>query len=1043
MERSPKETSATQPEELLTQQTDTDSCLNDNNNDERLSIGNIFLSSRTLRSVSSSAAPPLHRDDNSKDRKELHKVDSASQIKVLYMNGRSIKSVNSRRNKLVLFQNLVESNQPSLVAVTETWLTPSIKDDELLPKRYLLYRKDRCTVIPGKIGGGILLAVNGNILSRRRSDIEPVDEILVCEMLTEKQGKIGIILFYRPPNGDLLAFTNNLQYTLRLADQEYNKVVLLGDLNLPNIDWCSLIGNSTTENQFCDVLNDFSLTQVNNVTSNSHNHLLDVILTNVPEKCSKVEKVSSDFPTDHTILQFDLNFRTVFRQSNMKRHVYQYKKCNFDNLRQSLRDTLGSQGFVESDSIDDCWDTWLQCLCGLVENHVPKAKIKNSYSMPWCDGDVYHLRNKKLTAWRRAKKTNRPAHWHKFRKLRNGLQKLIHYKYKLFLENLGSLVNNNPKKFWTFFKNKTKSHCLPQILKYKHYQGTTPTDKANLFNKFFFSVFTTPVVNQPLPEISAWRHPFLGNIDFTIKEVLDVLLTLDCTKAIGPDSISPVILREGAHVLAPQLTAIFNKSIQSGIVPAKWKEANVCPVFKKGSKDSVENYRPISLLSVVSKVMERCIFNRIFPHLQDQIHPLQHGFIKGKSTTTQLLETFQTVGTTLDHSGQIDIIYLDFSKAFDSIPHHLLVHKLKTFGFHSNLLNWFSDYLSNRRQRVVIEGVSSDWLPVISGVPQGSILGPLLFLLYINDLPSTIECPMALYADDSKCYKQISSPADCISLQHDIDNMVEWSVTWMMKFNTSKCNVLTICRSKTPVLYDYEIEGQVLSSVTEFNDLGVTMSNCLSFKSHIKNITASANSTLGFIKRSVGYHAPANVKKILYITLVRPKLEYCSLIWSPHTHNLITSLEKVQRRATKYILNNHTTDYRDRLIYCQLLPLSYRRELLDLSFLFKCFLGQYGIDIHQYISFPLTSLRSNSQAKLQPQKCLTTTFKNYFFQRIVHIWNALPLNIRTLKLSPVVTINTFKKAILVHYLSLTNDRFNSNDVCTWVTHCQCPSCTPF
>ena len=243
---------------------------------------------------------------------------------------------------------------------------------------------------------------------------------------------------------------------------------------------------------------------------------------------------------------------------------------------------------------------------------------------------------------------------------------------------------------------------------------------------------------------------------------------------------------------------------------------NVIPVHKKGNREDVENYRPISLLCIVSKVMERCILNHMFPTLKNSLHHLQHGFMKGKSCATQMVDFVHTLGKSLDNKIQIDVLYLDFSKAFDSVPHHLLLHKMKSFGINGQLHAWFTNYLSDRRQCILVEGETSEWKPVISGVPQGSILGPFLFLLYINDLPKppSNETTMFLFADDSKCFREIHSNADASALQRDIDKLFLWSNIWGMKFNAEKCSVLTVSRSRSPVIFEYNMNNTPLKHVS-------------------------------------------------------------------------------------------------------------------------------------------------------------------------------------------------------------------------------------
>ena len=229
--------------------------------------------------------------------------------------------------------------------------------------------------------------------------------------------------------------------------------------------------------------------------------------------------------------------------------------------------------------------------------------------------------------------------------------------------------------------------------------------------------------------------------DLTLNEsmVLAALKALEVGKATGPDEIPAKLLKETASVIAPSLCKIFNKSLQLGSLPSDWKLANVVPVHKKGAKDHVENYRPISLLPIVSKVFEHCVLNSIRFHLYQVISPKKHGFCTGRSCITNLLEALDHIGSLLDSGSQVDTIYLDMSKAFDKVSHRRLVHKLLQAGFSGNLLNWFCSYLSSRRQRVTVLGATSEDLPVTSGVPQGSILGPALLLLYVNDLPEVIS----------------------------------------------------------------------------------------------------------------------------------------------------------------------------------------------------------------------------------------------------------------------------------------------------------------
>ena len=281
----------------------------------------------------------------------------------------------------------------------------------------------------------------------------------------------------------------------------------------------------------------------------------------------------------------------------------------------------------------------------------------------------------------------------------------------------------------------------------------------------------------------------LSNITLCVEEVSDCLNSLDTTKACGPDGIPSRLLKECSQQIAPSLCTIFNHSLICGRFPSEWKSANVTSVQKKNSKEPAENYRPISLLSIVSKVLERCVYNHMYADVIQLISPLQHGFLRKHSCITQLLSVLHNIGQNLDNNTQSDVLYLDFAKAFDSVDHQILVEKLKCNGVVGRLLDWFTDYLNGQTQRVVIDGAVSQSVPVTSGVPQGSILGPLLFVIFINDLPEIIPngTNTALFADDTKLHRNISSLTDCEGLQQALSNINIWSQQSNMKFNSTKC----------------------------------------------------------------------------------------------------------------------------------------------------------------------------------------------------------------------------------------------------------------
>ena len=360
--------------------------------------------------------------------------------------------------------------------------------------------------------------------------------------------------------------------------------------------------------------------------------------------------------------------------------------------------------------------------------------------------------------------------------------------------------------------------------------------------------------------------------------------------------------------IAPVICLLFEKTLQTGQLPSDWKKAQVCPLFKKGDKTEPSNYRPISLTCILCKVMEHIIASNISKHLNkhNALSELQHGFGEKRSCETQLIQLIEDLGRQLTLGKQTDLVLLDFSKAFDKVNHLKLLYKLSCFGVKGNTLNWIQSFLIGRTQTVVLDGESSNEVPVTSGVPQGSVLGPLLFLLYINDLPENIQSQVRLFADDTAVYLTVSNLQDSQVLQSDLESLQRWERTWDMEFNPNKCQVLHITRSKKPVMSGYFMHNQKLESVDAAKYLGVSISKDLSWNTYISNITTSANRTSGFVKRNV-LTKNKDIKTMAYNSLVRPQLEYASAVWSPYTKENKSKIEKVQRRAARWVSNDYST----------------------------------------------------------------------------------------------------------------------------------------
>jgi len=310
-----------------------------------------------------------------------------------------------------------------------------------------------------------------------------------------------------------------------------------------------------------------------------------------------------------------------------------------------------------------------------------------------------------------------------------------------------------------------------------------------------------------------------------------------------------------ASELAPAIVRVFQTSLDSGTVPSDWKKALITPLFKKGERNVASNYRPVSLTSVVSKILEHIVHSSIMRHLDHHniLTDCQHGFRSRRSCESQLISTIQGIAEKLKSGKyQIDVILLDFAKAFDKVPHKRLLHKLCHYGVRGKTLQWITSFLSSRTQQVLVEGCESAKLDVLSGAPQGTVLGPLLFLVYINDLPEVVSTSMLrLFADDSLLYRQVRNQTDSNDLQKDLSALEEWENKWQMGFHPAKCTVIRISTNRRNVLdTHYFLHGHKLEVVDSSKYLGVALSEDLSWRRHVEATSSKASRTLGFLRRN-------------------------------------------------------------------------------------------------------------------------------------------------------------------------------------------------
>ena len=435
-----------------------------------------------------------------------------------------------------------------------------------------------------------------------------------------------------------------------------------------------------------------------------------------------------------------------------------------------------------------------------------------------------------ITCTENLKKTGDKAFRHKFLSMRKSIKYNIKASYNLYLEGLLGITDEdsvcNTKKLFSFLKSSKQDQTGSPPLQKGNGLVTDTTENADLHNQQFQSVFTTKaplslsrlcqIQIQDMTDCGKMRHdavpdgilntnPKMEECSISCNGILKLLQNLKPFKAAGPDKLKPLLLKELREEIAPIIQIIFERSLQTGKLPADWCKVQVTPVFKKGNKSSAANYRPISLTCILCKVLEHIIASHVVKHLNTHglLYDLQHGFREKRSCETQLTMLVEDLARSVSQGKQTDLILLDFSKAFDKVNYAKLLWKLHQYGIRGNAFAWIRAFLGNRSQTVVLDGEESGSVPVTSGVPQGSVLGPVLFLVYINDLPDELSSQVRLFADDTAVYLTIGGAEDGMLLQNDLDRLSVWEDRWDMEFNPSKCQVVRVTSSRNPFNFPY------------------------------------------------------------------------------------------------------------------------------------------------------------------------------------------------------------------------------------------------
>ncbi|XP_040063581.2 uncharacterized protein LOC115327201 [Ixodes scapularis] len=615
---------------------------------------------------------------------------------------------------------------------------------------------------------------------------------------------------------------------------------------------------------------------------------------------------------------------------------------------------------------------------------------------PWITQDIIRLSRKKRQLFKKARRTKNPLHLSTAQQAQKSLKKLIYSAHRAYMESIAEKAIHFPKLFWAHVNNQRKSSSRPEFL-VNGSQVIEPGAIAELFSDHFSSAWTDPGNPSLLPSNTPRCSSPLASFDVREEDVAEALQRINPSQKAGPDGVHPAFLKMCSNKLSPILAKLFTNSLRAGSVPRQWKTAQVTPIHKGSglSKSLVSSYRPISTTSIVCRTMERIVNRHLLEHIERHqlLSSHQYGFRPGRSCELALATAVHTISSSLDGRTPCELVQLDFKQAFDKVDHSILLQRLSDIGLSGNLLDWVTSFLLGRTQHVVFGGQRSNTAEVVSGIPQGSVLGPTLFNIFIDDITRVLGCTPLLYADDLTLVQPIRRPLDHQLLQADLDNVVAWSGKNRLPLNFAKCTVMQISssRQQRSALPCYNLDGVNISRTTSTKLLGVKLDCRLSFGTHIAEVISRARRMLGFVTR-VSRGAGSRTLRHLYTALVLPHLEYCAAVWDPPQATLSASLESVQRRAAYTILRwqtPHVPRYRD-IATNDLLArvgwnsLALRRKISSVRLLATCLLPEAP-------EVPLArQLRLNRNGGLQPLFARTDRHRNTFVIRAVNLWRSLP-----------------------------------------------------
>jgi hypothetical protein len=943
-------------------------------------------------------------------------------IQSLYL--RAEPSRNYRRKIDELESILINDHKLDIICISETWLDNIISDTKVDITGYKFRRKDRLTCR----AGGAAMYITHALPHRRALELElPNIDLLWIELqLNGKRILVGTC--YRPPGqsvDEVEMFMSNLNDSMELVFRSNpESIFLFGDYNDSSPIWDSDHNKSELGLRLYDFVNTNDLHQL--ITEPTHidwrgtANILDLLITDSPGYIlNQNQHLLPPIGSKHQIVYAELRIQ-YNRDKVYTREIWDYSKGDYTGLLEELHNIPWDNAYRLHQDIDDIANYWQKTFMEACKTKIPNRTIKiRPRDKPWITHEVQLSIRKRNRQYKRFKRTRLPEHesiWKHEAKTTNYLMNMAKKNHNEKTRKLLMDPATGVKKYWKIAKQVYGSKKITSIpsLMVGNSIITTSIEKAKHFTSYFAEQQTLPPLafNHRLAPIQFLTNERLESIQTTPYQVLKILKSLDTGKANGSDGISNRLLKETSTAIARPLSDLFNKSFEMTKVPKIWKESNICPIFKKDDKSIVTNYRPISLLSCVGKVQERIVYVHLYRYLKNNnlLTWRNSGFKELDSAMNQLIYITDKVYKALESGKEVCLVFLDVSKAFDRVWHAGLLHKLRCLGIDGDLFDWLSNYLADRRIRAVINGQTSPWEKTNAGVPQGSILGPLLFLVFVNDITEYLESDIHLFADDTSLMEIIENHvASYAKLNRDLTKLTTWANKWLVTFNPSKTVFLQVSRKLNPAPKPILImNGTKIKEVTSHKHIGLTINQTLTWSDHISQVVHKASKCIGLLQR-ISRDVPRQCLETLYKSMILPIMEYGDIIYDGSADLHLKRLEGIQRKAALSCTGAYRHTNHERLLEELGWPtLSARRKSHRLNVMFKIQNGLTPLYLKEACP-PLTRDRTNyilrSALNITTPQQRTTCYQKSFYPQTIKEWNSLPRNQRL-----TTSLDSFKES---------------------------------